>query len=301
MKLRPLFFFFFAKKFGAALSRSFTYLLTMFTILRQRSLKRAPSATTCLLRSFSTRPTVLLKPRCQSIPIMTRSLVYPRSPVNLMQQHRNFSLWNIPLALMTASPLKRRLALVGLGGAGLAITVILGPFLLIGVGGIAAVIGFRVWRMKRQIQQELERQTSSNLNDWPDFLNAFIQQQGQQGSFFGREQRDLQNETIKIVNQWVGSSQAREYGIPENITENVSMRGSFSSKTNNIQEIKIELELLNSPGSVLVAKAVKDKGLEQFNIKDIQLVTVNGQVVGIPLSTQNRNGGRIIEGEFHDV
>jgi hypothetical protein len=246
--------------------------------------------------------TSFIKPKCQVTPLHKTLGIQQHS---LQLQKRSFSLWNIPMTLMAASPLKRRIALVGLGGVGLAITVILGPFLLIGVGGIAAVIGWRAWRFKRQIQHELERQTSSNLNDWPDFLSAFIKQQ-QQGSFFGQDQRELQKEALHIVNEWVDSSQGRRfldnYGIPYNLTQNVSMRGSYSSTNNNsLSEIKIELELLNSPGSVLIAKAVKSNNQQQFDINEVKLATFNGQVVKIPLSNQNKNGGRIIEGEFKDV
>lgn len=224
-----------------------------------------------------------------------------------MSQQRSFSLWNIPAMLMTASPLKRRLTLVGLGGVGLAITVILGPFLLVGVGGIAAVVGFRLWRFKRQLQQELERQTSSNLNEWPDLLNAFFMQGS---SFFGQDQKDIQKETVKRVNEWMDSSQGRDalgsYGIPTDTamtTEDVSIRGSYSSTRNDFTEIKVELALSNStsPGSILVTKAIKNNKEGVLDIKDIQLVMVNGQVFHIPLSTQNRNGGRIIEGEYRDV
>lgn len=226
----------------------------------------------------------------------------------ILQQHRSISFWNnIPLALMKASPLQRRLALVGLGGASLAVLVILGPFLLVGLGGIAAVMGFRFWRFRNQL---IKQGNGTGINDWADFLNAFIQQQ--QGGVFGQDQTKVETEAIKRLEMWSQTEQARnrliEYGVhPDTLTQNVSMRGSsFASTTVNgitMREIKIELELTNSPGSVLIAAAQLDKE-GNMTMTDMKLVTPTRHILRVPLSIQNIRGGsrgRVIEGEFHDV
>lgn len=234
------------------------------------------------------------------------------SVLSAIQQQRQFSLWNIPLSLMTASPLKRRLTLVALGGAGLAFAVVLGPFLLVGIGGIAAVIGFRLWRMKRDLQNQL-RNTGQPLQDWPDFLNAFMQQQGMGGGVFGKDQRQVETEAIRRLELWAQSSRGRnqliEYGIhPERIAQNVSMRGSsYASTSSNVTgtttEIKIELDLRNAPGTILIASAQLDKESNNLTISDMKLVTATGHVLAVPLSIhqQNPDGRRVIEGEFYDV
>lgn len=276
---------------------------TAFYLIRSLTTKNIPSR---LSHSQSLAP-------CRTL---NRPLMLSRRPqvaivinANTVQQ-RQFSLWNIPLSLMAASPLKRRLTLAALGSAGLAVAVVLGPFLLVGVGGIAAVIGFRIWRIKKGIESQLQR-TGQPLQDWPDFLNAFIQQQGT--GVFGNDQRQVETEAVRRLELWAQSSRGRsqliEYGIhPERITQNVSMRGSsYSSSSSNVTgtttEIKIELDLRNSPGVVLIASAQLDKENNNLIITDMKLVTGTGHVISVPLSVsqQNPGGGRVIEGEFHDV
>jgi hypothetical protein len=245
-----------------------------------------------ILQSASLRPTTTMTKKNKSITLLRR------------QQQRSFSLWNIPLSLMTASPLKRRLTLVALGGTSLAAAVILGPILLVGLGGIAAVIGFRFWRFRNQ----LIKQANSQGGDWPDFLNAFIQQQ----QVFGKDQLKVEKEALKRLEIWSQSDQGRnrliEYGIhPERVVKNVFMRGSSyasistssSSSSNKSTEIKIELDLRNSPGSVLIATAQLDREKE-MTMTDIKLVTPTGHVLRIPLSIRGSTG-RIIEGEFRDI
>ncbi|EPB88908.1 hypothetical protein HMPREF1544_04298 [Mucor circinelloides 1006PhL] len=286
---------------------------TAFGLVRSLSTKathfrktaRLPALTTCTTRSSNSNRSLLMMSK--------RPQVHDTiSVLSAIQQQRQFSLWNIPLSLMTASPLKRRLTLVALGGAGLAFAVVLGPFLLVGIGGIAAVIGFRLWRMKRDLQNQL-RNTGQPLQDWPDFLNAFMQQQGMGGGVFGKDQRQVETETIRRLELWAQSSRGRnqliEYGIhPERIAQNVSMRGSsYASTSSNVTgtttEIKIELDLRNAPGTILIASAQLDKESNNLTISDMKLVTATGHVLAVPLSIhqQNPDGRRVIEGEFYDV
>jgi hypothetical protein len=230
--------------------------------------------------------------------LSTTPLLNNKRVIVLPMQRQGISFWNIPLGLMTASPLKRRLALVALGGTSLAVAIVLGPFLLVGLGGIAAAVAFRFWRFKKQLLQQ-----NQTLGDWPDFLNAFIQQQ----QVFGKDQLQVQKEAIKKLDVWSQSSQGRErlieYGIhPERVTQHVSMRGSsYSSRMVNndkLTEIKIELDLKNTPDTVLIAIAEIDKE-GSMSFKDLRLVTHTG-ILKIPL-TVNQNNGRIIEGEFRDI
>ncbi|CEP10515.1 hypothetical protein [Parasitella parasitica] len=228
---------------------------------------------------------------------------------HITQRYR-FSLWNIPLSLMTASPLKRRVTLAALGGAGLAVAVVLGPFLLVGIGGIAMAFGFRLWRIKRDLQSQFQR-TGQPLQDWPDFLNAFMQQQN--AGVFGNDQRQVEAEALRRFQLWAQSGRGRnqliEHGInPEKITDNVSMRGSsysstVSNGTGTTTKIKIELDLRNSPGTILIASAQLVKDNNTLTIHDMKLVTAAGYVLPLPLSVspQNPSGGRVIEGEFYDV
>ncbi|GAN10755.1 hypothetical protein MAM1_0397c10302 [Mucor ambiguus] len=291
---------------------------------------RYPQSAFCLVRSLSTRAAHMratarlpaLTTPC-SIARSSRSLLMvskrpqahdKTSVLSAIQQQRQFSFWNIPLSLMTASPIKRRFALAALGGAGLAFAIVLGPFLLVGIGGIAAVIGFRLWRMKRDIQRQLQN-AGQPLQDWPDFLNAFMQQQqGMGGGVFGKDQRQVETEAMRRLESWAKSSRGRnqliECGIhPERITQNVSMRGSsYASTSSNITgtttEIKIELDLRNSPGTILIASAQLDKEGNNLTINDMKLVTATGNVLSVPLSINQQggpNGGRVIEGEFYDV
>lgn len=301
-------------------------MLSTLSTLRYR---QRPSAL-CLVRSLSTKNTHLRA--TARLPALTTPCSMPRSSTKSLllmskrpqvhgtisllaaiPQQRQISFWNIPLSLMTASPIKRRLTLAALGGAGLAVAIVLGPFLLVGIGGIAAVIGFRLWRMKRDIQSQLQR-AGQPLQDWPDFLNAFMQQQGMGGGgVFGKDQRQVETEAIRRLEMWAQSSRGRnqliEYGIhPERITQNVSMRGSsYASTSSNVTgtttEIKIELDLRNSPGTLLIASAQLDKEGNNLTIKDMKLVTATGHVLSVPLSIsqQGPDGGRVIEGEFYDV
>ncbi|KAI8637972.1 hypothetical protein BD408DRAFT_423731 [Parasitella parasitica] len=285
---------------------------------------RNPQTAFCLLRALATKKTA--SPRSLAgLQHETIRSIHTRKPLTLIlskrpqkeslmntytMQQRHFSLWNIPLSLMTASPLKRRLTLAALGGAGLAVAVVLGPFLLVGIGGIAAVIGFRIWRIKRDLQSELQR-SGQPLQDWPDFLNAFLQQQGT--GVFGNDQRQVETEAVRRLQLWAQSEKGRnqliEHSInPERITDNVSMRGSSYSSTSSdvagtTTKIKIELDLRNSPGTILIASAQLDKKSNTLTILDMKLVTAIGHVLPLPLSVnpQNPNGGRVIEGEFYDV
>lgn len=214
---------------------------------------------------------------------------------------------------MTASPIKRRLTLAALGGVGLAFAIVLGPFLLVGIGGITAVIGYRLWRIRRDLQNQLQN-AGQPLQDWPNFLNAFMQQQGMGGGgVFGKDQRQVETEAVRRLELWAQSSRGRnqliEYGIhPERIAQNVSMRGSsYASTSSNVTgtttEIKIELDLRNSPGTILIASAQLDKEGNNLTINDMKLVTATGHVLPVPssINQQGPDGGRVIEGEFYDV
>lgn len=211
------------------------------------------------------------------------SLFRPMPAVGIQQ----CSIWNGRLT----SPLKRGLTLAVIGGTSLLGLVVLGPFILIGVGGITAVVAFRFWRFKKQFLQ--------SGSDWPGFLNEFFQNQ----QVFGKEKIKVESEAIQKLKSWTQTEQGRhcliEHGIhPERIIENVSMRGSSFTLINNSKEIKIELDLGSSPRSVLIALAEIDvEG--NISLTDIKLVTSAGNIINVPL--QQNGGGRVIEGEFRDV
>lgn len=266
-----------------------------------------------VFKGMSTRHTVLLQKSMVTPKRHASYFLLPRSPTkvtamshvqqHLQQQQRSITFRNIPVSLLTASPLKRRLILAAVGGASLAVAVVLGPILLVGLGGIAAVVAFRLWRFKRQL---LQQSSSQGNGDWPDFLTAFIQQQ----QVFGKEQLQVQKEAMGRLELWAQTNEGRdiliENGVhPDRVTGNVSMRGSsYSSTTVNndqVTEIKIELDLNSTPGAVLIAIAEMDKE-GNMSLKTLKLVT-STNVLGIPLTMnrQNQGGGRIIEGEFRDI
>ncbi|CAO3606627.1 unnamed protein product [Mucor hiemalis] len=102
---------------------------------------------------------------------------------------------------------------------------------------------------------------------------------------------------------WAQTNQGRdiliESGVhPDRVAGNVSMRGSsYSSTTVNndkVTEIKIELDLNSSPGTILIAIAELDKE-GNMSLKDLKLVT-SKKVLQIPLTMIKSGGGRIIEG-----
>ncbi|KAI8082528.1 uncharacterized protein B0P05DRAFT_537395 [Gilbertella persicaria] len=278
---------------------------TMFTTLAKRSgLQKATNYSLIVSRSFrTTQPTKKIQ--------ATTPLLLSKNKAPLLtcthKIQRHFSIWNLPLKLMTASPLQRRLTLIGLGGLGLATAVVLGPFLLVGLGSFGALVAFRIWRFKRQLKQHTEQ-------DWPDYITNYIRQQPFTSGLFGQDQRHVQSEALRRFNTWAHTDQGHhdliEMGIhPDHVLQNVSMRGSsYSSSSStttgqNRTEIKIELDLRNAPGSVLIARAELDKESNELIMRDIRLVTASGCVVSVPLSAvqQNRTKGRIIEGEFRDV
>lgn len=284
----------------------------MFSLARNKCGLLHPERTVMsVFKGMSTRHSVLLRKNMVTPKRHASHFLLPRCPTkvtamshaqHLQQQQRSITFRNIPASLLTASPLKRRLILAAAGGASLAVAVVLGPILLVGLGGIAAVVAFRLWRFKRQLLQ----QSSQGNGDWPDFLNAFIQQQ----QVFGKEQLQVQKEAVNRLEIWAQTHQGRdiliENGVhPDRVTGNVSMRGSsYSSTTVNndqITEIKIELDLNSAPGAVLIAIAEMDKE-GNMSLKNLKLVT-STNVLSIPLTInrQNQGGGRIIEGEFRDI
>jgi hypothetical protein len=287
----------------------------MLSTTRKIAMKRPNPTALSLLRSFATQPTLARRcavhvPPPSLLRMATTRPCYAlasRLPMAFLQQQRALSFWNIPVALMTASPLKRRIALVAMGGVGLAVTIVLGPFLLLGIGGLAAVMGLRLWRFKRQLMQQ------SGAQDWPDFMHAFLLQQQQGSGLFGQDQQQVQKEVLRRLDAWAQSDRGRyqliEYGLhPDRILQDVSMRGSsyasiMTSSSNSATEIKIELDLGTSPGAVLIAVAQLDKESNDMLIKSIRLVTETGHSLTVPLDVlhQNHSGGRVIEGEFRDV
>ncbi|OBZ90892.1 hypothetical protein A0J61_01059 [Choanephora cucurbitarum] len=250
---------------------------------------------------------------CISRSIQTNTLKRPikgtrSTPLHIITYQRHFSIWTLPAKLLTASPLQRKLALVGLGGFGLATMVVLGPFIMVGLGGLTAFGAFRLWRLRQQLQQV-------NQQDWPNYILQQLAQQQEpfRAGLFGQGQRHVQSEALRRFNTWAhteqGHAQLIDLGIyPDHISQNVSMRGSssrsFSAPGQHKTEIKIELDMRNAPGVVLVAKAILEKESNELQMKEIQLVTASGYILSIPLSAeqhQSQNGGRIIEGEFRDV
>ncbi|KAI8379005.1 hypothetical protein BD560DRAFT_389244 [Blakeslea trispora] len=268
----------------------------MLIIFAKRSFLKAPACRNLFVSRY-----------LQTNTLKRQTIGMNSPPIHVVNYQRHFSIWNLPAKLLTASPLQRRLALVGLGGFGLATMVVLGPFIMVGLGGLAAFGGFRLWRLKQQLQHV-------NQQDWPSYvLQQLAQQQSFTGGLFGQGQRHVQSEALRRFNTWAhteqGHTQLVDLGIyPDSISQNVSMRGSssrsFSAPGQHKTEIKIELDMRNAPGVVLVAKAIIEKESNELQMKDIQLVTASGYILSIPLSAeqhQSRGGGRIIEGEFRDV
>ncbi|KAI7889426.1 uncharacterized protein EV154DRAFT_565390 [Mucor mucedo] len=199
------------------------------------------------------------------------------------QQERN--VWN--------TSLKRTVTLAAVGSVGLMGIVILGPFILVGIGGLGAVLAFRFWRFKRQFE-------SGRGNDnWSGFVQGVFERQQQ---VFGKEKRKVEGEALGKLKQWTETEQGRDWLIqhgmhPQRMIENVSMRGSSFKLVDGSKNIKIELDLGQS-GSVLIAVAEMDvEG--NVSLTDIKLMTMTGERIRIPL--QQNGGGRVIEGEFHDV
>ncbi|KAI8980528.1 hypothetical protein BDB01DRAFT_836744 [Pilobolus umbonatus] len=200
-------------------------------------------------------------------------------PLTHTRNTRHFSLWKIPVFLITATPGKRKMAMAVLGGTGVILSMITGPFFLLGIGGMAAVAGFKVWRFQRQMKR------------WPDFLQDMI------NPIFGQDQVKLENEVVTKVEGWGSTTEGRstliDYGInPDNLK--FSLRGSSTSEMNNKKEMTIELDVVHSPGWTLVAVAQLNEH-SNIHIQEMKLVSSSSKI-NIPLSQ-----GRIIEGEFRDL
>ncbi|GAA5801801.1 hypothetical protein HPULCUR_007255 [Helicostylum pulchrum] len=253
----------------------------MLTTLKQATRFRRP-ATYLLSRDLVTQR-VLIRPT-QRVSI---AMFLPQQ-----QQQRNMSFRR----QLLQSPIGRGLAIATVGGTSILGLMVLGPFLLVGIGGLTAIVAFRAWRFKKQ----LERTTGT---DWPEFITNFMQQQ----QVFGKEKQMVETEAIRRLETWAQTEQGRgiliEHDIhPEQVVERVLMRASFvkTSSSRNNNEIKVELDLVNSPNSVLVATANVDvEG--NISLTDIKLVTFAGQVLQVPLQQNGGRGGRVIEGEFQDV
>ncbi|KAG2235335.1 hypothetical protein BDF21DRAFT_394579 [Thamnidium elegans] len=247
----------------------------MLTTLKQAARFRRP-ATYLLSRGLVTQRVLIRPTQRVSIAML------------LPQQQRNMSFRR----QLLQSPIGRGLAIATVGGTSILALMVLGPFLLVGIGGLTAIVAFRAWRFKKQ----LERTTGT---DWPEFITNFIQQQ----QVFGKEKQMVETEAIRRLEVWAQTEQGRciliEHGIhPEQVVERVLMRASFVKTSSSNNEIKVELDLVNSPNSVLVATAKVDvEG--NVSLTDIKLVTFAGQVLQVPL--QQNGGGRVIEGEFQDV
>ncbi|KAI7898035.1 uncharacterized protein BX663DRAFT_556228 [Cokeromyces recurvatus] len=229
----------------------------------------------------------------------------------LLNPSRSFSFWKLPFVLVTTLPIKRRLGLITLGGLGLVTVFVFGPFLLVGVGGLAAYAAFRFWRFNRHIRQQLPQQ-----QNWTDLFTTMIQP----SSFLNlnnsitlgqHQQAQLESEVIHYFNNWVqfnvGQIELAKHGIylDQLTSSDVSLRSSSYSTVNtlnkSISKMNIELELDDAPGNILIATAELDKA-KNLEIKDIHLITASGYNLHIPLSNDSRKTKRrIIEGEFHDV
>lgn len=186
------------------------------------------------------------------------------------------------------SGIKRTVTLAAMGSVGLLGMVILGPFILVGIGGLGAVLAFRFWRFKKQFESGMK-------NDFPGFMQQVFEKQ----QMLGKEKRQVEGEALSKFKQWIETEQGRrwmiEHGMhPDRILENVSMRAT-SFTLNQSKTIKIELDLGQS-GSVLMAVAEIVEG--NVSLTSVNLMTVTGDRMSIPLQ---QYGGRVIEGEFRDV
>ncbi|KAG1052139.1 hypothetical protein G6F43_005695 [Rhizopus delemar] len=170
-------------------------------------------------------------------------------------------------------PLYKRFAILG---TGVAATVVFGPILLLGLGGLAAVGAFRLWR-----------------SPFYDLFKRVAKDQ--------QEYSRLQQEAFQRLSAWArtesGHAQLVELGLYlEHITERARLISTESSKTivNGVsqQQVKLQFELTNH--TQLVVHAVMNE--ELVNIRDIQIVK-GFRKIKVPAYTQ----GRVIEGEFHDI
>ncbi|PHZ07227.1 uncharacterized protein RHIMIDRAFT_240895 [Rhizopus microsporus ATCC 52813] len=205
-------------------------------------------------------------------------------------QRRMYS--NRPLIqlLMRMTPTQRRIALFG---TGIAATLVLGPFLLVGLGGIAAVGAFQFWKLKRQLNQAAIQQQP--LSVWSDLFANYYNVPLSRNSV-------LQEEALKRVEDWAqtdhGRSTLMDHGIrPDDLTSRAYLRGTSSTSIMvqgiTQQRIKLEFDLRDC---ILLVFADQDS-----SIKDVQLVNRVGHALHIPLTVQQQRTGRVIEGEFHDI
>ncbi|KAI9481437.1 MAG: hypothetical protein EXX96DRAFT_566712 [Benjaminiella poitrasii] len=182
------------------------------------------------------------------LPLTTLSLRNQRSVQQSVQRMpiRSMSLWKLPFVLIRVLPFKRRLGLITLGGLGLATAIVLGPFVLVGLGGLVTFGIYRIWRIKRNLlrQQPLQQNWTDVFRDQSpsSFVNNII---------FGREQFQVESEAIRYFNNWVQSDIGQDELMKQGIhldaitSQSVSMRGSsystVSTLNDSIIEIKIEL------------------------------------------------------------
>ncbi|KAG1456440.1 hypothetical protein G6F56_006829 [Rhizopus delemar] len=118
-------------------------------------------------------------------PSIRASFHTPFQPVAI--QRRSVYLDN---RLWKQLPVSKR---IGIVGTGLAATFFLGPILLVGLGGLLAVGGFRLWRLKRALD------TKSGGFNWQNAQEIF------------------QSDTMQDILRWAHTEQGREqllyYGL----------------------------------------------------------------------------------------
>ncbi|KAI8371486.1 uncharacterized protein BYT42DRAFT_548344 [Radiomyces spectabilis] len=208
------------------------------------------------------------------------------------------SLWNLPAARN-----QRLLTTTLTVGGGILATMVLGPIVLVAAGGIASVMAWKMWRLRRQIQQQglgplfaeafSPRMFSHTLHSDP----AHIQEQALQKIRFWAEteagQRWLRQQHMDA---------ASLSALPVTSMSSYSEASSIGGRKSCAKYMTIEFNVVDAQSgrnasAAQVTAMISPEGVIQ--LQDIRLLG-RGDEVTLPLNDPIRKGN-VIEGEFRDI
>ncbi|KAI9252862.1 hypothetical protein BDA99DRAFT_443560 [Phascolomyces articulosus] len=264
-------------------------------------------------------------------PSITSKTVSQKPTCMAMMTNRSFSLWRLPYYWATASKAKRRLALItGISGISF-IGAILGPAFWLMLGGIGAVVSWRVYQQTKrwwqlinpseQIFSSIGRGTNGSGGD----EGLFDLLRRQVGSHQAAEQ--VQRQAITRLTEWARTDLGRKVLVddlninhiddmtfyPPHSCSLSSQAMMVNGKQSSVQAIHVEFWAEANPsihprsGSCCIyVDAIVDTASStpgQVQIKDIRLAAPGWHAdEHVPISDDQQSKRKnVLEGEFRDV
>ncbi|KAL0090665.1 hypothetical protein J3Q64DRAFT_1706561 [Phycomyces blakesleeanus] len=274
-----------------------------------------------LMTNLQQRPALLTtQPFCRPT-LLTSRPGYSGSSTSI----RAFSLWRIPIMLMTAGKTKRRIALATTLGGMTLVSAVAGPVVWLVVGGIASILAWRVWRQTSVWWKVLAPPAmtvagvaSKAGNGIFDLLKAHV------GTHRAADQ--VQKEAISQIMKWADTPMGRRVLTEEFNADHIKdlsflpvHSSSFSSQTikeNNktkfdVQRVEIQFFAEDDAtpgdrgGGCIVRAVATIDGNGKIRMEDIRLSapdwTSEERIPIESLPYGDAPHRRIIEGEFKDV